>query len=157
MATFTKEQWAAYLGQLDENPVGEDVRKAVAEFLHDANFAGPKALDGVTQDDIFEMTDAPGRAQVHERALIRRLLRVATVSTSPRPPAGSGADAGSAVQVPDSQGGSALAVAQQLQSTPAVDVTKLLETAHMDKMPYMGRSRSPVVRCDPGSVATSSG
>ena len=34
-----------------------------------------------------------------------------------------------AVLVHDSQGGSARAVAQQLQLTPAVDVTRLLETA----------------------------
>ena len=35
-----------------------------------------------------------GTAEVHEGALIRRLLRVAAVSTSQRPPAGSGAGAG---------------------------------------------------------------
>ena len=129
---FTVTQWAEYLGQLDEPPAGEDLRKEVAEFLTKAGFSGPKALDGVTQEEIFELQDAPGRVQVHERALIRRLLRVVTATASPRPPAGSGAAPGSAVQVPDSQGGSALVVAQQLSSTPAVDVTKLLETAHMD-------------------------
>ena len=40
------------------------------------------------------------------------------------------------VLVHDSQGGSALVVAQQLSSTPAVDVTKLLESAHLDNMPF---------------------
>ena len=90
MAKFTVTQWAEYLGQLDEPPAGEDLRKEVAEFLTKAGFSGPKALDGVTTDEIFELQDAPGRVQVHERALIRRLLRVATAPASPRPPAGSG-------------------------------------------------------------------
>ena len=69
-------------GNVDANPVAEDVRKSVAEFLHGAGVAGPKALDGVTQEDIFEVGSAPERMQVHERALIRRLLRMAAVSTS---------------------------------------------------------------------------
>ena len=55
MAKCTKEQRAACLGQVDEHPVAEDVRKSVAEFLHGAGVAGPKALAGVTQEDIFEM------------------------------------------------------------------------------------------------------
>ena len=130
MAKFTVTQWVEYLGQLDEPPAGEDLRKEVAEFLLKAGFGRPQSLDGVPSEEIFELPDAPGRVQVHERALIRRLLRVVTATASPKPPAGSGAMTGSAVQVPDSQSGSALAVAQQLSSTPAVDVTKLLESAH---------------------------
>ena len=54
MAKFSIAQWAAYLGELDEPPAGEDLRKSVAGFLHNAGLGGPQALDGVTQDEIFD-------------------------------------------------------------------------------------------------------
>ena len=54
MAKLSVEQWADYLGHLDEPPAGEDLRKSVAGFWHNAVFGGPKALDGVTQDETFD-------------------------------------------------------------------------------------------------------
>ena len=52
MAKFCIAQRAAYWGDLDEPPAGEDLRKSVAGFLYNAGFGGPQAIDGVTQDEI---------------------------------------------------------------------------------------------------------
>ena len=54
MAKFSIAQRAAHWGELDEPPAGEDLRKSVAGFWHNAGFGGPPALDGVMQDEIFD-------------------------------------------------------------------------------------------------------
>ena len=54
MAKFTEAQWAEYLGQLDDPPAGEDLRKSVVGSLRNMGFDGPQALDGVPRDGIVD-------------------------------------------------------------------------------------------------------
>ena len=127
MAKFRIPQWAAYLGDLDEPLAGDDLRKSVEGSSRNMGFAGPQALDGVPQDGSVDGQDP---------------REVSSPCTGPDPPSPAGGDrsgesaatsrkwAGAgAVLVHDSQGGSARALALQLQLTPAVDVTRLLGTA----------------------------
>ena len=89
-------------------------------------FVGPQAIDGVPQDGRVD-----GQAA----------REASSPCMGPDPPSPAGGDrsgvsaatsrewtGAGAVLVHDSQGGSARALALQLQSTPAVDVTRLLGT-----------------------------
>ncbi|CAK0804488.1 unnamed protein product [Prorocentrum cordatum] len=144
-ASWTADEWRAFLQSVDEQAAAPEVVTEVVTFLMAVSPAIPSscALEGITESELIAADGAP--TGIASRGLLRRALRTAecvaqakrqtAAGANAAPQAAAGAAGGAAGPPP---GGSALALASQWQppAAPTVDVRDLLTKAKLEKLPF---------------------